>query len=322
MIRILNSEPLDYSQEARDILQSLGELEERYLTRSRLLACIANYEVLIVRLGFKVDRQVIDAGKNLKVIITATTGLDHIDVIYAEKRGIKVLSLRGHTEFLRTIPATAEHTWSLLLSLTRRIPWAFQSVLSENWNRDSFRGHDLAGRRLGIIGLGRIGERVAQYGLAFGMQVSAYDPYRSGWPPLIERHTVLSSLLSTVNVLSLHVPLNDQTHYMIGATELGYLPPGALLVNTSRGGVLDEVALVKSLRTRQLGGAALDVLNNENGQQTQVEPDVLEYARKNNNLLITPHIGGATFESMAATEIFMARKLREYLISKKGDELE
>jgi len=313
LIRILNAEPLDYSEEARRLLHSLGHLHERYLTRVELLECLAEYDVLIVRLGFQVDREVIDAGTNLKVIVTTTTGLDHTDVNYAEQRGIKVLSLRGETEFLRSIPATAEHTWALLLALVRRIPWAFQSVLQGDWVRDDFRGHDLSGKRLGIVGLGRIGEKVACYGLAFGMKVFGYDVDPSRGMTGVTICSSLASLLQQSDVLTVHVPLNAHTEDLIGAKELDLLPAGSLLINTSRGKIVDERALLAALESGQLSGAALDVLSDEGPTSLRQESLLLRYARSHRNLLITPHLGGATFESMAAVEIFMARKLATVL---------
>src|SRR4030042_809845 len=113
LIKLLNAEPTQYSREARGILQSIGELNESTLTRSELLDCLKDFDILIVRLGFQVDKEVINAGPRLKVIVTATTGLDHIDVAYTRSRGIKVLSLEGETRFLSSIPPTAEHTWAL-----------------------------------------------------------------------------------------------------------------------------------------------------------------------------------------------------------------
>ena len=165
MIRILNAEPSNYSPKATSILEQVGQVDTHpQIDRSWLLQHISQYDVLIVRLGFQVDRQVIDAGANLKTIISATTGLDHIDLAYAESKHIRILSLRGKVEFLRTIPATAEHTWALLLGLMRQIPWAFLSVLNGEWDRDLYKGNDLYRKKLGIVGLGRIGEKIANYG--------------------------------------------------------------------------------------------------------------------------------------------------------------
>ena len=313
MIRILNAEPLNYCDEARAILHSIGELHERTLTRDELMTCLKDFDVLIIRLGFQVDREVIDAGQRLKAIVTATTGLDHIDVAYAQSRDIEVLSLKGETNFLRSIPATAEHTWALLLALVRRIPQAFASVCHGEWNRDAFRGHDLCGKSLGIVGLGRIGEKVARFGLAFEMQVAAYDPYRSDWLPGVYRCDSLNDLLSRSDILSLHVSLNTETRQMISHDELALLPQNAVIVNTGRGEILDEIALVEALKAGHLAGAALDVICDERDDLGRRRSPLLQYAREHTNLLITPHIGGATAESMAMTEVFMAEKLRAFL---------
>jgi D-3-phosphoglycerate dehydrogenase len=312
-IHILNVEPLEYSDEARLILYEIGPVSEYQHTRDSLLQCIGEYEVLIVRLGLSIDREIIQAARKLKVIVTATTGLDHIDIESAEKNNINVLSLQGETEFLRSIPATAEHTWGLLLSLVRKIPQASYDVLGHNWDRDKFRGNDLFRKRLGILGLGRIGEKVAKYGLAFGMKVSAYDPYRSDWLEDINRVYSLEKLFEDSDILTIHVPLNKETLCMIGTNELSHLPCSSFIINTSRGEIIDEVALLGRLKAGKIAGAALDVLTKERELFTRTGNELIEYARHNDNLIITPHIGGATIESMAMTEIFMAKKLKMYL---------
>lgn len=309
MIRILNAEPLNYSVAAAAILRTVGQIDLIDLPRGKLIKTLSEYNGLIVRLRTQIDQEVIDAGLNLKVIATATTGLDHIDLEYAETRGIKILSLCGRTEFLRQIPATVEHTWGLLLSLRRCVPWAFQSVLNGQWERDVFKGHDLAGQRLGIVGLGRIGEKIAMLGQAFGMQVGAYDPYRPKWISDVEKFDKLPNLLQRTDVLSLHVPLNAETENLITGKELALLPQGASLINTARGEILDEMALLDHLKGGHLSGAALDVIRGERNIDHSVNP-LIEYAQQHNNLLITPHIGGATYESMQMTEVFMAEQVK------------
>ena len=310
MLRILNVEPDQYSDDARSILKTIGHLVEQNMERNELLECIHEFDVLIVRLRHQVDAELMDAASNLKVIVSATTGLDHIDLEHAAKRKITVLSLRGETEFLRSIPATAELTWGLLLALTRNIPSAHASVLNGEWERDRFKGHELLGKRLGILGLGRIGEKVAAYGIAFGMKVIAYDPYRKDTLPCIAMKDALETLLRETDVLSIHVPLNSETEGMIGAKEIGSLPQGSYLTNTARGAVLDENALLEALQTGYLAGAALDVLSRERMPGTS---PLIEYARTHSNLLLTPHIGGVTYESMRATEMFMAEKLERHV---------
>lgn len=310
--RILNAEPENYSPRALEILQGAGQVRLAALSRAELLAALAEVDALIVRLAFQVDEEVFAAAPHLRAVVSATTGLDHIDLAAAERHGVQVLSLRGEVDFLRSIPATAELTWGLLLALTRNIPSAFSSVLAGEWQRDRFKGHDLAGRRLAILGLGRIGSIVARYGLAFGMRVYAYDPHPLTWVEGVKRTESMEELLVAADVLSIHVPLNPQTVGLVGAEQLNRLPPGALLINTSRGDVLDESALLAALQSGRLAGAALDVLSNERSAGLGSSA-LVEYARTHANLLLTPHIGGATYESMAATEIFMAHKLVNFL---------
>jgi D-3-phosphoglycerate dehydrogenase len=309
-LQILNVEPDQYNEDARLILKKIGDLVEQEMGRDELLKRIAAFDVLIVRLRHQVDAELMDAASGLKAIVSATTGLDHIDVEYAAKKNIAVLSLRGETEFLRSIPATAELTWALLLALTRNIPSAYLSVLEGEWQRDRFKGHELAGKRLGILGLGRIGEKVAAYGTTFGMQVGAYDPYRKDALPGVVMKNTMDLLFNDTDVLSIHVPLNSETESMIGTKEIYALPKGSYLINTARGAIMDENALLDALLSEHLAGAALDVMS---GERTGEISPLIEYARTHSNLLITPHIGGATYESMRATEVFMARKLENYV---------
>jgi D-3-phosphoglycerate dehydrogenase len=309
MWHILNVEPDEYSEEARSILKSMGRLEEQNMERSELLARIPEFDALIVRLRHQIDAEVMSAAINLKVIVSATTGLDHIDLETAKRKNIALLSLRGETEFLRSIPATAELAWGLLLALTRNIPSAHASVLNGEWQRDRFKGHELSGKRLGILGLGRIGEKVARYGLAFGMQVNGYDSHQKEVLPGVGMKESMEALLRVTDVLSIHVPLSDETANLIGSNEFNLLPHGSYLVNTARGAIVNEPALLEALKSGHLTGAALDVLV---GERKNESTPLIEYARTHSNLLLTPHIGGATYESMRATEIFMANKLKDF----------
>lgn len=310
---VLNLEPEGYCDEARAVLGQVGEITDGPLGRRELLERISAYEILIVRLHHHIDRDVFEAGKNLKVIVSATTGLDHIDLKEAEARNIPVLSLKGEQAFLSTITATAEHTWGLLLALMRRIPEAIESVQAGLWNRNALKGRDLEGKRLGIVGFGRLGKQVASYGSAFRMRVAAYDPFIDEWPGTVVRATSLAQLASNSDVLTIHVALHAGSVKLIGTPQLDALPRGAVLVNTSRGQILDEEALLTALVSGQLGGAALDVLADERRPEMRVKNPLLAYASLHRNLLITPHIGGATHEAMCRTEVFMAHKLTQFL---------
>lgn len=271
-----------------------------------------------MRLGHSIDRDVIKPAAKLRAIVSATTGLDHIDLDAAREHGVEVLSLRDETEFLGTIHATAEHTWALLLALKRRLVPASESVRAGEWDRDRFRGSELNGTRLAVLGLGRIGRKVAAYGKVFGMGIAAYDPYIMEWPARIKRANSLDELLREAEVLSIHVPLNDETRSSIDREKLALLPEGAVVINTSRGEIIDEDALADALEQRRLAGAALDTISHERNDTLRRGSRLMALARQTDYLLITPHIGGATPESMAKTEQFMARKLAQFLRTKSG----
>jgi D-3-phosphoglycerate dehydrogenase len=266
-----------------------------------------------VRLGLLVTREVIEGAHRLRAVVTPTTGLDHIDLGAAEDRGVAVISLKGETDFLRTVHATAEHTWGLLLALVRRIPWAFESVRGGQWDRDRFRGAELDGKRLGILGFGRVGQRVARYGVAFGMEVGAHD--RRGGERIsgMRAFPTLEGLLEWSAVLSVHLPLEAETRGLLSRDRLRRLPRGAVLLNTARGAIVDEEGLVELLEDGHLAGAAVDVLAVEQPRERPSESRLVRYARTHDNLIVTPHIGGATTESMGRTEVFVAEKLRRFL---------
>jgi D-3-phosphoglycerate dehydrogenase / 2-oxoglutarate reductase len=309
---VLNLEPDGYCSRARAVLEAVASVEDGPLDRGALLSRIGKYDAVVVRFGHRIDHPVLEAGPRLRAIACAATGTDHIDVDAATARGIKVISLRGETEFLRGISASAECGWGLLLALMRQLPEAVAMGRSGRWNRDALRGRDLAGRHLTIIGCGRIGEKTATYAQAFGMRVAAYDPYRSEMPRGVERRPTIASAVADADVVMVHASLTAETRNLVGAAEFGAMKRGAVLVNTARGAVIEENALLSALESGQLSGAALDVLADEEPEALMCNP-LIEWARHHHNLIITPHIAGASLDAMAATEIFVAEKLAAVL---------
>ena len=176
-MKIVNTEPREYSRKAFQILAGLGEVIEEDCDRRRLLELASDADVVIVRLGHYLNREFFQTAKNLKVVVTATTGLNHIDQNAAAEHGVTILCLRGERAFLDTLTATAELAWALLLGLLRKLPEAAEHVRDGNWDRDIFKGRQLKDKVLGIVGYGRLGSRIAEYGRAFQMEVVAYDPY-------------------------------------------------------------------------------------------------------------------------------------------------
>jgi D-3-phosphoglycerate dehydrogenase len=308
-IRILVSESAGFSLQAADELRRVGDLTLAELDRSGLLAAVENADVLWVRLRHRIDAEVLDRAARLKVIVSPTTGLDHIDLAETERRNIYVLSLRGESDFLRDVRATAEHTIALILSLLRHIPQACAHAKYGHWARDLFRGCELHGKTVGIVGYGRLGRIVARYLTAFETKILVTDPkIHTDQPEAGITSTSLTRLLNQSDLVTLHVNLCDETKGFFGQEQFAAMKPGAWFINTSRGELVDEDALSMALRSGRLRGAALDVVSEERAPRMGEHPLVV-YARENDNLIITPHIGGCTAESMAKTECFLADRL-------------
>lgn len=307
-MKILNTIGPEFSAKAKPILEKLGPVDYLKLDQNKLLEIILDYDIILVGLGLNINKEVIDRSAKLKVIATATTGLDHIDTTYAESKGIKVLSLRGETEFLDAITGTAELAWALILDLLRLTHPAVQDVKNYHWDREKFRGHNLYGQTLGIVGLGRLGRWIARYGRAFGMKVLAYDPQLKNSD--LAQIVSFSELLKQSDVISVHVHLSEDTKNMFNKDILAQMKPTAYLVNTSRGQIINEADLLSALENKIIAGYATDVLADELSFDNKFKKHPLvEYAQKHNNLIIVPHIGGMTYESRAATDIFIAEKV-------------
>ncbi|HLE57466.1 MAG TPA: NAD(P)-dependent oxidoreductase [Rhodothermia bacterium] len=311
-LKAICPEPQNYSAAGLSAIGKLAELVSRPIQHEELVRIIPEFDLLFVRLQTAVTRDLLESATRLRAVISPTTGLNHIDLDAAAEFNIEVFHLRGQTEFLRSIPSTAEHTWALLLALVRRVPEAFESVRRGRWEQDPFRGIELHEKHLGVVGCGRLGSIVAHYGRAFGMSVSAFDPYAEFVPSYVDRCGSLEELLLKSDVLSVHVPLNDETTGMIGARQLESLPDGAVLINTSRGEIIDEEALLQALVSGRLSGAAVDVIRNELSPSERGRT-LVSYARTHENLIITPHIGGATIEAVEKTDLFIVGRLVEWL---------
>lgn len=308
-VTIVVTESDGFSPAAADLLRQFGKLVLAEVDRAGLLQAVAEADALWVRLRHQIDAEVLTAAPRLRVIATPTTGLDHVDLKEAHRRGIRVLSLRGETEFLKEVRATAELTVSLILALLRHVPAAVEHVVRGGWDRDRFRGRELFGKTAGIVGYGRLGTIVARYLCAFDMRVLAVDPHRpaTAADPGVELVS-FDDLLSLADVVSLHVNLCERTRGFWGKEEFARMKRGAWFINTARGELVDQAALLEALRSGQLGGAALDVVSGERRARMRDHP-LVAYARRYPNLLITPHIGGCTEESMEKTEFFLAQKL-------------
>lgn len=270
-------------------------------------------EAVFVRLSTTINATFHERFTKLRWIVSPTTGLNHIDVDYFIKHNVELLSLRGRTEFLDHIHATAEHTLALTLALIRKIPQAANLVRDGKWDRYPFQGSELFGKTVMILGYGRIGRQVHARYKAFGCKIIANDIDTTKVPRELWRPVKVA--FAEADILSVHLPYDATTHEYVDAAMLAMLKPGCILINTSRGEILCQSALFSALRTGHLAGAALDVLVNE---PTPVSAEVLTaLGDLGDRLLITPHVAGFTHESLSSVEKFMAEQLHNAFLAKK-----
>jgi len=279
----------------RPRLERFASVDVRRPAQAELASIVRYYDILVPRLSHEVNESMLDSAPSLKLIGTPSTGSDHIAVAAAKRRGIETVTLKDDRAFLDSIQATAELAWLLILACHRRFREALDQVERGQWNAQDVRGHELMGRTLGIVGYGRLGTMVARFAQAFCMRVIATDPFVTIRDPGVKQ-LPLEQLLVEADIISLHVHLSDSTRGLIGPREFTLMKHGAVLVNTSRGSVINEEALLKALREGKLAAAGLDVIQGERSTDRASRP-LLAYAANHRNLIITPHIGGFTQES-------------------------
>jgi D-3-phosphoglycerate dehydrogenase len=261
-------------------------------TADELANVIGDAEVLVTRAYNDVTRRVLDAAPNLELIAQGTSGTDNIDEPTVRERGITVISLPGENA-----NAVAELVIGFMIALTRTVPFYDRQMRDGIWQRDDCATrHELSHFRLGIVGLGQVGGRVARMAAAFSMKVRAFDPYIDDARCV----ATLDDLLAESDILTLHVPLNAETSKMIAAQQLEKLPRGAYIINASRGGVLDVQAAFEALATNQLNGIALDVY--------EPEPPAIRFP-DDPRLIVTPHIAGCSTEAKASIGVKLYEKL-------------
>ncbi|MCX7918656.1 MAG: phosphoglycerate dehydrogenase [bacterium] len=302
-MKILVSDPL--SEKGLEILKSEPGIEvdvKPKMSKEELLACIGNYDALVVRSETKVTKEVIEAGKNLKLIGRAGVGLDNVDVEAASKRGIIVMNTPGGNTI-----STAEQTMALLLSLSRNIPQAVASLKAKKWDRKKYTGVEVNGKTLGILGLGRIGAEVAKRAQAFGMKVIANDPFIA--PERAQQLGVelvkKSDLIKRADYITVHTPLTAETKSLIGPEEFEYMKDGVRIINCARGGIIDEKALYENLKSGKVAGAALDVY--------EEEPPFNSPLLELENCITTPHLGASTEEAQVNVAIEIAQQVIDAL---------
>jgi D-3-phosphoglycerate dehydrogenase len=298
--RILISDKLEAP--GLDLLRQAGiELDERHGLRGDALAeAVRAADGMIVRSGTRVTAELLEDPGKLRAVVRAGVGVDNIDVAAATRRGIVVMNTPGGNTV-----STAEHTITLLMALARHIPAADASVRGGKWERSKFTGSQLAGKTLGVVGLGRIGREVARRAAGLDMKVVGFDPFLAPDRASqlgIEAVADLVQLLPRCDFLTVHTPLTDETRDLIGAKELARMPAGARVINCARGGIINEAALLEGLCSGHLAGAALDVFVEE--------PPGDNPLLKLPNVVVTPHLGAATTEA----QVSVAREAAQLMI--------
>lgn len=308
-LNILIAETRDFSPEAVSALREMGTVDLHDISSDEIPQALDQYDVFWFRLGFKLHATLLLQAKRCRFIICPVTGLDHIDLEACAQKGITVISLKGEIEFLKQVRATAEHTLGLTLALLRHVPAAVHAVNNNTWDRNQFKGREIYGKTIGILGVGRLGSITAGYFKAMGATVLGYDikPFDSN---ICQPVNDMATLFSSCSIVSIHVNLNEQTKHLVNRQVLQLMPQGSYLINTSRGGIVNSADLIAALKNGPLAAAATDVIENE---FNHTQDPLVQYAQQHSNLMITPHIGGNTYESFAKTELFMVNKLKSLL---------
>lgn len=269
------------------------------IQKEELLKVVGGYDALVVRGRTKVDRDVLDKAARLRLVARAGTGLDNVDVEYAKSKGVEVVN---SPESL--VEAVAEHVTLLMLAMSRKLVAADQTTKAGKWEKESLLGIELKGKTLGIVGLGRIGRRIGEIADVLGMSLLVYDVIPIPAEVIAKLHCKvvgIDEVFSRADYVTLHVPMTDQTRHMVDSKRLSSMKSNAFLINTSRGGVIDEAALVTALKQGVIAGAALDVF--------EKEPPSGEILSAPNTIL-TPHIGGQTVEAQVSAITVVGEKVR------------
>lgn len=312
-MKILIAENKDFSKEALKILESIEDVEiiSKNLNKEELKKYAKDVDVIWIRLKNYIDKEILENTK-IKYIVTATTGLNCIDLQYTKKKKIKVLSLKGEEKFLQNVRATPEFTITCILALLRNIKNASNAVDDYNWNRDYFKGNEIYGKTIGIIGYGRVGRIVAGYLKCFGANILVCEKKEKRMPKYIKKVT-LEEIFKESDIVTLHVNYEEENINMINKKLFNLIDKPIYFINTARGELVNEQDLIQAIKENKVIKAAVDVLNHEARNKIK-NNKLLKFAIDSNRVLITPHLGGCTKESMEKTEVFMANKLKKELV--------
>lgn len=301
-------EPDNFSPKAISTLEKIGEVTtyQGDAANDDIKEFVKDKNALFVRLKYQIDQELIEGATGLNYICSPTTGLNHISI---SNQDVKIVSLKGEYEFLETIRATPEHVFGLTLSLLRNYASAFIRSEEQPRNRDVYRGYELYGARVGIIGLGRIGRILVRYFSAFDAKVGYYDiQSKDNVPEHVTSYNSIEDLIKDSEIVILEANYTQENDKMISA-DLIRMMEGKYFINAARGELVDEKALLDGIKFNLFKGVAVDTFANETGSDNHID-DFIKLTT-GRNLIITPHIGGATYTSMQRTEEFVAVRLAE-----------
>jgi D-3-phosphoglycerate dehydrogenase / 2-oxoglutarate reductase len=283
--------------------KSVTPIVHEKISREKLLEIIGDVDGLIVRSATTIDREVLSKATQLKVVGRAGVGVDNVDVDAATEHGILVMNSPGGSTM-----TTAEHTVAMLFSLARNIPQAYRTLKSHQWEKNKFKGVELTGKTLGVIGLGRIGSEVARKCQAMGMNVIAYDPFINPEANLTSGLVLvaLEQIYDEADFITVHVPLSDDTRNLINKETIGRMKPGVRILNCARGGIINEQDLYEALKSGRVAGAAFDVF--------ETEPNTDSPLLELDNFIATPHLGASTVEAQRKVSEDICRQVADFLL--------
>jgi len=316
--KLLVSAPMEFLPDLKEKMRKKYECTFAYQVGEKEISSILksnDFDAWLVSPcpNFQIDGKIMDLCPSLNIISTPSTGSNHINLKDAIVRKIDIFSLKD-SETVNTITASSEFTFNLMISTIRKTPYAFQGVKNGEWRESEgkYRGRELSGLTLGIIGFGRIGSNLARYSLAFRMIVLAYDPYVQISNPDVTQCNTLSELLPKVDVVVVCVHLNDETFGMIDGNIFEQMKDGVYFINTSRGDVVNETDFISYLMKDKILAAGVDVISDEFTGDKNSHP-LIQYSKSHDNLIITPHIAGLTYDSERKAQMAAYEEIVNYL---------
>jgi len=312
MKKILNTLDVSDIPEFNKIFSKIGRLINLDADREKVLDEIRDCDAYLASASVEIDKEFLKYANKLKVIGSPSTGTDHMNLKLIKKKNIICYDISKEFELINTFTATSELAFTLLLAILRQIIPAESDARNGLWSREKYSGHQLFDKNFGIIGLGRLGKISARIANGFGMNVLACDIHNKKIENV--KMVNLETLVQQADFISIHVHLNDLTEGLINHNLFNKMKKNAIIINTSRGKIINEADLLYALENKLIYGAGLDVIDGEWLTEKKLyNHPLIKFSRENKNLLITPHIGGATKESIDGARMFMAKKVASFL---------